>query len=76
MLVLRGMLEYMDKIVLYPVCHGRIGLVSISISLSLLKIQSMYSYIYRPLRLNTNVSHVTQYSSLPILSNMVSERAI
>lgn len=40
-------------IVLYPVCYGSIGLDSISISLSLLKIQSMYSYIYRPLRLDT-----------------------
>lgn len=36
-----SLLEYMDRIVLYPVCYGRIGLVSISISLSLLKIQSM-----------------------------------
>ena len=56
-----------DRII--SVCYGMIWLVSISISLSLFKIQSMYFYIHWPQRLNTIWSNIRSIPLLFILSN-------
>lgn len=71
--MLENVLEYIDMIVLYPVCYGSIGLDSISISLSLLKIQSIYSYISAPeARCNVRSEDVVNLHKIHVLPSPTS----